>query len=301
MAGPTTAVVTGAFGFTSRRIAERLLAEGHAVRTLTGHPDPSAPFADEIRVDPYNFDDPEALTASLEGADTLYNTYWVRGPEQGTTFEEAVENSRTLVGAAEAAGLERIVHLSVSNARSSDLPYFRGKARVEAVIEESALDHAVLRPTLIFGLGDRLVNNLAWFLRRSPVFPVFGDGRYRVRPVFVGDVADLAVELGDADEQSTVDLAGPDRFTFESFVGHLAAALGTRTRFVHVPPGVAAVGARTVGALLRDVLLTRNEIRGLMAGLLDVEEPAHGDTPFVEWAEANAADLGTEYARFLRR
>lgn len=301
MARPSTAVVTGAFGFTSRRIAERLLADGLEVRTLTGHPDPGAPFADDVRIEPYNFDDRDALVASLEGADTLYNTYWVRGPEQGTTFERAVGNSRTLVEAAAAAGVRRIVHVSVSNARSSDLPYFRGKARVEKIVERSPLSHAVLRPTLIFGLGDRLVNNLAWFLRRFPLFPVFGGGSYRVRPVYVDDVAGLAVELGATDDERTVDVAGPERFTFESFVGHLVAALDARARPVHVPPLVAALGARAAGAILRDVVLTGDEIRGLVAGLLDVEGPASGDTRFVPWAEANAAALGTEYARFLRR
>lgn len=300
MTAGSTAVVTGAFGFTSRRVAERLLADGHEVRTLTGHPDPGAPFADEIRVEPYNFDDPAALAASLEGAETLYNTYWVRCPEQGTTFDRAVENSRTLVEAAEAAGLRRIVHFSVSNARSSDLPYFRGKARVETIVEESALGHAILRPTLIFGRGDRLVNNLAWFLRQFPVFPIFGDGSYRVRPVHVDDVAELAVDVGTGDEERTVDVAGPESFAFESFLRHLANGLGVDRRFVHVPPRVGHLGAKALGLVLDDVVLTRNEIRALMDGLLDVDGPAAGETRLVDWLDEHGHDLGREYARFLR-
>ena len=296
----STAVVTGAFGFTSRRVAERLLAAGHEVRTLTGHPDPTAPFADEVEVRPYDFDDPAALVESLEGADVLYNTYWVRCPAQGVTFEEAVENSRTLVEAAEAAGVRRIVHFSVSNARASDLPYFRGKARVEGIVERSDLGHAVLRPTLIFGLGDRLVNDLAWFLRRSPVFPVFGDGTYRVRPVHVDDVAELAVDLGSGEGERTVDVAGPESFTFEAFLGHLAGGLGVDRRLVHLPPRLAYVGARAAGVALRDVVLTWNEIRALVDGLLDVDGPATGETRLVDWLEEHGHALGREYARFLR-
>jgi len=300
MTADRTAVVTGAFGFTSRRIAERLLADGYEIRTLTGHPDPRAPFADEIRVEPYRFDDPVALAASLEGADTLYNTYWVRCPEQGTTFDRAVENSRTLVEAAERAGVRRIVHFGVSNARSSDLPYFRGKARVERIVEGSGLSHAILRPTLIFGFGDRLINNLAWFLRRFPAFPVFGDGTYRVRPVHVDDVAELAVGLGATDEEQTVDVAGPESFTFETFLGHLAAGLGVGPRFVHLPPRVASLGARAAGLVLGDVILTRNEVRALMDGLLDTAGSSAGETRLVDWLGEHGHALGTTYARFLR-
>ena len=296
----STVVVTGAFGFTSRRIAERLLEAGHEVRTLTGHPDPEAPFADEVEVRPYDFDEPAALVESLEGADTLYNTYWVRCPEQGVTFDEAVENSRTLVEAAEAAGVRRIVHFSVSNARASDLPYFRGKARVESIVERSELSHAILRPTLVFGLGDRLVNDLAWFLRRSPVFPVFGDGSYRVRPVHVDDVAELAVDLGGGEGERTVDVAGPESFTFAAFIGHLADGVGVDRRFVNLPPRLAHLGARAAGFALRDVVLTWNEVRALVDGLLDADGPAAGEIRLVDWLEEHGHALGREYARFLR-
>jgi len=294
-------VVTGAFGFTSRHVAERLLAEGQRVTTLTSHPEPSSPLAAEIDVEPYNFDDPAALEAILAGTDTLYNSYWVRSPHQGTSFEAAVANSRTLIEAAEDAGVRRIVHFSVSNVRDSSLPYFRGKARVERLVEASDLGHAVLRPTLIFGLGDRLVNNLAWLLRRSPVFPVFGDGHYRVRPVYVEDVADLAVELGGESDDRTVDVAGPDEFTFEAFARLLARHLDARCRIVHGPPALANLGARVLGAMLDDVLLTRNEIRGLMDGLLTTHGPSTGETRLEGWLDENAHALGTSYARFLRR
>jgi NADH dehydrogenase len=301
MTAQSKAVVTGAFGFTSRHVAERLLAEGQRVTTLTSHPDPSSPLAEEIDVEPYDFDDPEALESSLSGADTLYNSYWVRSPHQGTTFAEAVENSRTLIEAAEDAGVRRIVHFSVSNARASSLPYFRGKARVERLVESSDLGHAILRPTLIFGLGDRLVNNLAWFLRRSPVFPVFGDGDYPVRPVYVGDVADLAVELGGVADDRVVDAAGPDTLAFEAFVRLLARHLDAGCRIVHAPPGLAYLGTRLLGTMLDDVLLTRNEIRGLMDGLLTTDGPPSGETRLDAWLQENAHALGTSYERFLRR
>ena len=301
MSAGSRAVVTGAFGFTSRHVAERLLAGGERVTTLTSRPDPSSPLAEEMDVEPYNFDDPEALVESLAGADTLYNSYWVRSAHQGTTFAEAVANSRTLIGAAEDAGIRRIVHFSVSNARASSLPYFRGKARVERLVEASDLGHAILRPTLIFGLGDRLVNNLAWFLHRSPVFPVFGDGDYRVRPVYVGDVVDLAVELGAGTDDRVVAAAGPDTLSFEAFVRLLARHLAAGCRIVHAPPGLASLGTGLLGALLDDVLLTRNEIRGLMDGLLTTDGPPSGETRLDAWLEENADALGTTYARFLRR
>lgn len=300
MATNETAVVTGAFGFTSYYIAERLLANGQRVRTLTGHPDYSTPISDEIHIEPYHFDDPKALTENLSGADTLFNTYWIRFPDRGTTFTDAVDNIRTLVHAAQKAGIRRIVHFSVANVDASALPYFRGKARAEEVVKSSELTHAILRPTLIFGRGDVLINNLAWFLRRLPVFPVIGDGDYEVQPVHVGDVAELAVELGKQNTDQTLDVAGADTYTFEEFMRCLARGLDVSCRFVHTPPRVAYVGTTIVGQIMGDVILTRNEMRALMDNLLVTESSPRGGIRFDEWIGENGHVLGNQYNSFRR-
>src|SRR5438477_11613538 len=128
---PTTFdVVTGAFSFTGRFIARRLLAQERRIKTLTNHPQRSGTEDIKAEVAPLQFTDRDALVESLRGADVLYNTYWVRFQHGRVRFGEAVANTRILVGAARDAGVRKVVHISVSNpAQDSHLEYFAGKAR----------------------------------------------------------------------------------------------------------------------------------------------------------------------------
>lgn len=294
-------VVTGAFSFTGKYITERLLADGRSVTTLTNHPDRVTGFSEAVRAEPYRFDDPDALAESLAGADTLYNTFWIRDTTAGPPPGNAVRYSRRLVEAAEAAGVRRIVHFSVSNADDSELPYYRAKTTVEGLVADAAPSHAILRPTLIYGTDDLLVNNIAWILRHSPVFALFGDGDYRVQPVFVGDVADVAVQQGAEATDRTLNVAGPDVFTFEEFIRHLKAHLDVRCFLVHAPPRIAHVGVRLVERLLGDVILTWDEARGLMDDLLATDTPPNGTTRFPDWLSTHAHKLGTEYTSYTDR
>ena len=295
-------VVTGASGYTGRYITRRLLSMGETVRTLTGRPDRPNPFGDEVSVAPYAFDDPVQLARSLEGAEVLYNTYWVRFPRGGLTFDKAVENSRALITAAEDAGVRRIVHVSITNASAdSPLPYFRGKGLVEDAVEGSTMAYAIVRPTVVFGKEDILINNIAWFLRRFPLFTIFGSGGSQVQPVFVEDVAEIAVAAGHRTDNMVIDAVGPDVFTFEEMVRLIAEKVGSRARLVHVPSGLALALARLAGYVVRDVVVTRDEIAGLTAGLLTSETGPTGRTRLADWVSENSRSLGTSYASELDR
>ena len=288
--------VTGAFSFTGRAIAELLLARGRPVRTLSRAPGPAG---SPVEFAPLQFADEAGLTESLHGAETLYNTYWIRFARGGSTFERAVENTRTLLRCAEAAGVRRFVHVSVSNpSQDSPLPYFRGKAAVEHAVRDSPLDHAIVRPTLVFGPNDILVNNIAWVMRRFPVFIVPGDGAYRVQPVAVEDVARLCV---DAEPGAELDAAGPETYSFDDFVRLIRRAVGGRARVVHAPAPVALGLARIVGTARRDVMLTREETLGLMDSLLVSNDPPTAQESFREWLEASADQLGRRYVSELAR
>ena len=295
-------VVTGAFGYTGKYIARRLLAQGRQVRTFTAHPERPDPFGGQVSAAPLNFDRPAELAHGLQGATTLYNTYWIRFAYGGLTFEQAVENSRRLIHVAQEAGVRRIVHVSITHASSeSPLPYFRGKGLVEEAIRQSGLSYAMVRPTVIFGAEDILINNVAWLLRRFPVFAVPGSGEYRLQPVFVEDMAAIAVEAGQQAENLVVDAVGPDVYTFDELVRLIAARVGSRTRLVHVPPGPALWLSRLVGGLVNDVVLTPDEIQGLMASLLVSERPPTGQTRLSDWLAAHASQVGTRYASELKR
>ncbi len=295
-------VVTGAFGFTGKYIAGRLLAAARDVRTLTGHPGRPNPFGERLSVAPLNFADYAGLVASLHGAHTLYNTYWIRFPHGEVDFATAVANSKVLLRAAVEAGARRLVHVSVVNAApDSPLPYFRGKAAVEAAIRESGLSYAIVRPTLIFGPEDILVNNIAWLLRHFPLFAIPGRGDYLLQPVFVEDVAALAVSLGARGDDVVVDAVGPEVYTYERMLRLIAAGVRSRALLLHVSPPLALALARRLGVLLGDVLLTRDELEGLMASLLVSHAPPTGATRLSDWLEQHANGLGLTYVSGLRR
>jgi len=302
MEKPELNVVTGAFSHSGKYIAERLLAMGERVETLTGHPDRENPFGGRVSAHPFNFDSPGRLVASLQGATTLYNTYWIRFQHRWGTFDEAVENSRTLIKAAEEAGVRRIVHISITSpSPESPFPYFRGKALVEKAIIDSRLSYAIIRPALIFGMEGILINNIAWLLRRFPLFAVAGSGDYRVQPVFVEDLAEIAVSAGHKDDNIVMDAVGPETFTFEELVWLIADRIHRRAGVIYVRPGLVLCLARLIGFIVGDVVLTGDEIGGLMANLLVSREPATGQTYFSQWLTENADALGASYASELRR
>jgi NADH dehydrogenase len=295
-------VVTGAFGFTGQFITRRLLSMGRRVKTLTRRPDRPNPFGDRVSVAPYRFDDPDELAQSLRGAAVLYNTYWVRFPHGRVTFAEAITNTRILIRACEAAGIRRIVHLSVTSAsEDSPLPYFQGKGILERAIRESSLSYAILRPALVYGPGDILVNNIAWFLRHLPAFAIPGDGGYRLQCVDVEDVAEIAVSASERTENLVADVVAPETYTFDGLVRLIAVAIHSRAKIVHLPPDIARFLLRMAGHLVGDVVLTPDEIAGLMSGLLVAQGPPLGRRRFRDWLEEHAPTLGRTYASELGR
>ena len=191
-------VVTGALGYSGRWIAKNLINAGANVRTLTNAKGRDNPFGNDLRIYPLDFDDSEGLVRSLSNADVLYNTYWVRYKKRSGGYDHttATRNSMKLFEAAQKAGVKKVVHFSVSKPHDApDWPYFIGKAETETCLIQSGLNYTILRPTLFFG-GNRnvLVNNIAWLLRSSPIFGIFGDGTYPVQPVHIEDVAKIAIE-----------------------------------------------------------------------------------------------------------
>jgi len=335
-------VITGAFSYTGKYAARLLLERGYRVRTLTNHPlveDPGTrqnphplaknarrvgqpqnvgqpadvgysrdmgrrpdPFGGQVEVFSYNFDSPDELRRSLEGASALINTYWVRFPRGRTTFETAVRNSRVLIQAAKDAGVRRIVQVSIANpSLESPLGYYKGKGEVEKAVIDSGLSYAILRPTVIFGEEDILINNIAWFVRRFPVFAIPGDGRYGIRPIYVEDMARLLTDAVEQRENTLHDAVGPETFSFEGLVRLIARSVGRRVRLVHAPMSVAYVATLLAGWLVGDVVLTWEEYKGLMSNLLASEAPAAGQRRLSEWLAENGERVGRTYASEVAR
>lgn len=300
--GSRTAVITGAFSYTGKYTTQLLLEHGYRIRTLTNHPRRASPFGSDVEVHPYHFDQPALLAESLRGADTLLNTYWLRFPHRGLTYETAVRNTQALLAAARRVGVRRIVHVSIANpSLDSPLGYYSGKARLEEAVRLSGMSYAILRPTVIFGREDILINNIAWFLRNFPVFGIPGDGRYGIQPIYVEDMAALMADAAAREDSYTQDATGPETYSFEELVRLIASTLERRVRLVHVPTGLAYLATRCVGWWVRDVVLTRDEYRGLMGNLLVSHQPPAGRTSLRAWLAENRDSVGQRYASELHR
>jgi uncharacterized protein YbjT (DUF2867 family) len=296
-----TDVVTGAFSYSGGAIARLLMSSGRRVRTMTGHPE-RAPEGSPIEAHPLDFADHRGMVSSLAGATTLYNTYWVRFAHADTDHDHAVSNSSKLFDAAVDAGIQRIVHVSITHPSvDAPFPYFRGKALVEEALARTGIPHAIVRPAILFGGDDVLLNNVAWLLRHLPVFAVGGTGSYRVRGIHVDDLARLCVDKGGERDDSVTDAVGPERPTFLEMVSSIRTAVGSRSPILPLPGPLLPLVSKVLGVFLHDVLLTSDEYRAMAAGLADSEGPATGTTALSTWLADHGDQLGLDYANDLHR
>ena len=297
-------VVTGAFGYSGRWIAHHLLEKNVRVRTLTNAVGRDDPFAGKVEVHGLDFNDRRRLVESLRGADVLYNTYWVRYNKRQHRFAHnaAVENTRKLFEAAKEAGVKRIVHFSVANpTKAPNWTYFEGKVQVENLLKASGMSYSILRPTVLFGGGRNvLINNIAWMLRRFPVFGVFGFGNYPIQPVHVEDVAEIAIEQGRLSEDTVIDVTGPETFRYKDYIGMMATSMGLKRLILPFPPLGAWLFGRLLGVYLQDDVITRAEIKGLRQGLMASDAPPNGTRLFSTWIAEHGGSFGKRYQNDLK-
>lgn len=295
-------VVTGAFGYSGKYIAKRLLDAGYQIKTLTNSIHRSNPFGSNVIVYPFNFDNCEKLIESLRGASVLYNTYWIRFNHKDFKHSIAVENTLKLFNSAKKAGIKRIVHVSITNpSEDSHLEYFKGKAILETALIESGLTYAILRPTVLFGKEDILINNIAWILRKFPIFIIFGDGKYRLQPIYVDDLAKLAVEQGQKTESCIIDAIGPETFTYKSLVEVISKTIGVYRPIISLIPSLGYFLGWLIGKMVGDIMITKDEIKGLMSDLLSTNSSPAGETKLTDWIKENSSTLGIKYSSELIR
>lgn len=294
--------VTGAFGYSGKYIAQKLLHRGYKVITLTNSSHRKNPFGERVQAYPFNFHKPEELIASLKGVEVLYNTYWVRFNHKFFNQADAIKNTIILFNSAKEAGVQRIVHISITNPSvDSELEYFSGKAKLEEALINSGLHYSILRPAVLFGKEDILINNIAWALRRLPFFGVFGDGQYSLQPIYVEDLAELAVVQGKSKEDVIINAIGPETFTYKELVETIGEIIGRQKPIISVNPTMGYLAGSLIGKIVGDVMITRDEITGLMNNLLYVDSPPAGKTKLTEWLQEHRDSLGKKYTSELAR
>ena len=304
-----TVAVSGAWSYSGRDVAARLLRAGYTVVSLTNRPVPDPdPHAGAVARIPYDFA-PGALERSLDGVEVLACAYWTRHDRapvghQGpwTSHALAVERSARIIDAAVRAGVSRLVWTSIANpGLDPDLSYYAGKAAVERLVEGSGLPHAILRPACFFGPGGILIENVAWAARHLPCVPIPAGPRYRIRPIHIDDYARAVVDAVGATGTFVRDATGPDRIEFGELVDYLASLTGGRARVVRLPIPACAVLYRLASGVMRETILTTDELKGLARNRLDsVEEPV-GRIGLRAWLQDNVSMIGSRFLREPRR
>jgi len=172
---------------------------------------------------------------------------------------------------------------------------------LENALKDTGVSYAILCPTVLFGKEDILINNIAWALRRFPIMGVFGDGMYRLQPIYVDDLAAMAVEQGKNRENTTINAIGPETFTYKELVKEIGNIIGKRRPIISMPPSLGYVAGKMMGFFVKDVMITRDEIKGLMRELLYVNTSPTGTTKLTDWTKEHADSLGRNYTSELLR
>jgi len=273
--------VAGGTGFIGRRVVARLLAAGHSVVVLARGRAAELPASAELR----RCDLARGVTPELlAGCRILINLVGIKRPTVELGFEAAhVELPCALADAAEAAGVERMIHVSVAGAeRASPTagPYLDSKRRGErALLERSgSLAITIVRPSVVYGRGDDMLRNLADAIRAAPLFPAPRNGRAELAPIAVEDVAEALLRCVErpASASRCYDLVGPERLSLRAMIERVAAAPSVARRCWVVPaPGIVQ---RPIAGLLErmsaDPLITRSQLRLLELGVVGDPEPA---------------------------
>lgn len=235
--------LTGSTGFVGKATIRALAGHGFTVRCLVREGSESDLEGVE-GVERVSGDvlEPEWLVQFVKGCSAVIHLVGIirEQPGRGVTFERLHTTATTnMLSVAREAGVKRYVHMSALGARANgSSAYHRTKWRAEEAVRQSGLDWTIFRPSVIFGPGDEFVTRLAQMVRRLPVVPVLGDGRYRLQPVCVEHVAEGFARslLSGTPVGRTYDVTGPQPYPFDDILDLIGLLLGRpAVRKLHAP------------------------------------------------------------------
>jgi NADH dehydrogenase len=237
-------LVTGGTGYVGTHVCRALIARGFLPRLLV-RPESESRIPEDIRkggrITLGDVTNRESVENAAQGTTAIVHLVGIirEFPARGITFERLhVTATRNVVAAARLWGIPRFIHMSALGARAGGTTgYFDSKGRAEDCVRQSGLRWTIFRPSVIFGPGNAFLNKLAGILRTAPLMPVPGDGKYRLQPVFVGDVAKgFADALLRPDTETRIfEVGGPERFSYGELLDRIGASMGRRARKLHVP------------------------------------------------------------------
>jgi uncharacterized protein YbjT (DUF2867 family) len=246
--------IAGGSGFIGGAIVRRLLGAGFPVRLLTRNPARAQQRFGSSNIEFFRSDltDSRSLRVPLAGVGAIINAvqfdgYPVENPRRGLTFERVdYGGTCALIEMADHRSVTRFVYISGASANpSATHPAFRAKGRAESALRNSGIPFTIFRPAVVYGPGDRVVAMFAQMLRLSPLCVIPGDGRQRVQPLMVDDLAECVVRALEAPHNGAFEIAGPETMTLDDLAKLLMELTGHRRLIVHVPGAL----VRAAGAL----------------------------------------------------
>jgi len=267
-----TVAITGATGFVGGAVVRLLLRRGHDVRALVRDPERAGRLRDlgSVQLVAGDLDDAAALRGLMAGAEAVVHLVGIIAESGRQTFERIhVEGTARVVAAAREAGVRRFVQMSALGARAEPAAtaYHRSKAAGEEAVRGGGIQNVILRPSLVAGAGNPPLRMAIDLVRFAPVVPIIGDGRYRLQPVWIEDVAEVfAVAVERPDLTGTFDVAGPDQLTWHEMVDLIERALAVTRRRIGVPVSVVRFAAHAGVALPELSPIAPDQLQMLLEG-----------------------------------
>ncbi|HVP75647.1 MAG TPA: complex I NDUFA9 subunit family protein [Gaiellaceae bacterium] len=265
-----TALVTGGTGFIGPHVVHALRVRDVAVRALVRNPTRASRLAAwGVEVVQGDVTDAASLREACVGVDAVVHLVSIIKGSRADFERVMTEGTRNVVAAAKEAGVGRFVltsALGLDERSREAVPYFGAKWQMEQAVEQSGLEHTILRPSFVFGRDGGVLPTFVRLARFAPVTPIVGAGTQRLQPIWVEDLAEhyaLALDLPEASGR-TFELGGPDTVTWDEFWARLKRVLGVRRPSLHVPIGLlraqAALTERLPGAPVTRDQLTMLEL-----------------------------------------
>jgi NADH dehydrogenase len=261
--------VTGATGFVGRNLVNRLLDEKHEITVLT-HRRSGELFGNNVRAVQGSVDRVSEMVAAFRGADLVFHLVGILTETRENTFEKTVaQGTENVVGACEEARVNRIVYLSaLGTSAHAETAYHKTKYHAEQSVQKSKLQWTIFRASIIYGKNDGFLTTMSKVIRYLPFVPIFGDGHYKIQPIFIADLCEVMVGTLSIPSSfnQIIDIGGPEQLDYKTAIELLKKAMGKRRVNFHIPFGVIMPVAGLLQTILKPAPLTIDMLKMLKMG-----------------------------------
>lgn len=262
--------VTGGTGFVGRNLVNRLLDENHEITVMSHRKSGENLFDRRVRLVPGTVDSVTEMVPAFHGAQAVYHLVGIISKSRKNTFEKTVtQGTQNVIAACLGAKVKKIIYLSaMGTSESAETAYHKTKFQAEQAIQNSGLDWTIFRASIIYGKNDGFLRMMSKIIRFVPFVPIFGDGKYKIQPLYIKDLAEAMGKtlLTPAASGQIIDVGGPEQLEYVDVMNQLKKALGKRRLNFHIPFGVIKPIAGVLQIILKPAPLTVDMLKMLKMG-----------------------------------